>query len=58
MAHIGDSNKGTSSGHTFNDVVVPNANAVDPGPRNPNDPTWQQRHQQWLEATPPQQKVS
>jgi hypothetical protein len=58
MPHTGDSNKGTSSGHTFSDIAVPNANAVDPGARNLQDPTWVQRHQQYLEATTPQQKFS
>jgi hypothetical protein len=58
MAHSGDSNKGTSSGHTFVDIVIPNAAAVNPGGRNLQDPQWVRRNQEYLEGTTPQPKYS
>jgi hypothetical protein len=58
MGHTGDSNKGGSGGHTFSDLVVPNAAAVDPGARPANDPNWVRKHQDYVEATTPQQKYS
>jgi hypothetical protein len=58
MAHTGDSNKGTSSGHTFSDLVTPNATFPNPGARNTSDPSWVRRNQEWQEATTPQQKFA
>jgi hypothetical protein len=59
MAHSGDSNKGTSAGHTFMDLAAPNGTALpDPGARPDNDPTWPRRYQQYLESVTKVQKFS
>jgi hypothetical protein len=60
MAHSGDSNKGTSCGATFLDIVTPATagTVANPGARVDNDPTWQRKNQQYIESVTQQQKFS